>query len=654
MQFQILKLVLWPRGNFDPRVIEFAPGKVNVISGASKTGKSAVIPIIDYCLCSNKCAIPVGTIRESCEWFGVVISTVEGEKLLARREPGDQKQTGDMYFAEGESIVIPHRIEAKNSNTDQIRALLNRLSGLSNLGMDPNSEGYAGDRTSFRDLMAFTFQPQNIIANPDVLFFKADTTEHREKLKAIFPYILNAVTQETLAARWELERLERLLRQREAALSDVNSAVRVWMSEAQVWLQQGREFGLIQIDTPSPSEWMEMLGALRTLSQSNYRAARPTMTTIEATITELEELRSLEGAESATLSRLRQRLMEINRLLESSKSYGSALHIQRDRLAISDWLRQLGQEGRAPLEAIAPEGKDHLDKLCEALDGLELEIRSRTTVSDKMDKEQHRLRAQAEESLARLGALRAQIADLERRSEAARAEIYRADQVERYLGRLEQALKLYEKSGEDSELRGEIDALKGRITPLRAIVSEQLIRQVMQSSLATIENIAGQIIPKLDAEWPDAPIKIVVPDLTIKIVHGTRDDYLWEIGSGANWLAYHVSVSLALQRFFLRTPAHPVPGFLIYDQPSQVYFPKGVHSEDVDAGEWRDEDIEAVRKVFAAVSAETVLAKGRLQVVLLDHAAQDVWNGIDNIHLVDEWRGGEKLVPLAWLASAVS
>jgi hypothetical protein len=93
---------------------------------------------------------------------------------------------------------------------------------------------------------------------------------------------------------------------------------------------------------------------------------------------------------------------------------------------------------------------------------------------------------------------------------------------------------------------------------------------------------------------------------------------------------------------------------LIYDQPSQVYFPKGVHSEDVDEGEWRDEDIEAVRKVFAAVSAETILAEGRLQVVLLDHAAQDVWNGIDNIHLVDEWRGGEKLVPLAWIASAVS
>lgn len=43
------------------------------------------------------------------------------------------------------------------------------------------STGFDG-RPSFRDLAAFTFQPQNVVANPDVLFFKANTYEHREKL----------------------------------------------------------------------------------------------------------------------------------------------------------------------------------------------------------------------------------------------------------------------------------------------------------------------------------------------------------------------------------------------------------------------------------------------------------------------------------------
>jgi hypothetical protein len=123
MQFQIKKIILWPRKNFEKREINFVEGQVNVISGASKTGKSAVIPIIDYCLCANKCAVPVGVIREECEWFGVLISSVEGDKLFARREPGDQKQTGDMFILEGDELEIPEGIETKNATVDQESSL---------------------------------------------------------------------------------------------------------------------------------------------------------------------------------------------------------------------------------------------------------------------------------------------------------------------------------------------------------------------------------------------------------------------------------------------------------------------------------------------------------------------------------------------------
>ena len=189
MYFQLRKLILWPRHDAEPRIVEFHPGVVNVISGASKTGKSAVIPIIDYCLASDKCAIPVGVIRENCSWFGILIDTIEGQKLLARREPGDQQSTSDMVMIEAAEIEIPTRIEDKSSTTQAVKAMLNRLAGLTNLDFEPDADSNFKSRPSFRDLMAFTFQPQNIVANPDVMFFKADTTEHREKLKTIFPFL---------------------------------------------------------------------------------------------------------------------------------------------------------------------------------------------------------------------------------------------------------------------------------------------------------------------------------------------------------------------------------------------------------------------------------------------------------------------------------
>ena len=132
---------------------------------------------------------------------------------------------------------------------------LNRLAGLSNLDFEPGAEGTFRSHPSFRDLMAFTFQPQNIVANPNVLFFKADTTEHREKLKTIFPYILGAITGTVLQARYEVDRLSRTLRRKETELRDVVSATDAWRLETQGWLRQGIELGLLPPDQVIPTDW---------------------------------------------------------------------------------------------------------------------------------------------------------------------------------------------------------------------------------------------------------------------------------------------------------------------------------------------------------------------------------------------------------------
>src|SRR5262245_62150505 len=177
MKFHIKEILLWPRASeFQPKRVPLATGALNVISGVSRTGKSAVIPIIDYCLGADTCAIPVNTIRDRCSWFGIVVSTERGELLLARREPGAQRTTSDMFVASGEAVDPPDRIETKNSSVDAVKRSLDQLAGLSQLDFQPEKSGSSfKSRPSFRDLVAFTFQPQNIVANQNVLFFKADT-----------------------------------------------------------------------------------------------------------------------------------------------------------------------------------------------------------------------------------------------------------------------------------------------------------------------------------------------------------------------------------------------------------------------------------------------------------------------------------------------
>jgi hypothetical protein len=654
MYFQLRKLILWPRHDTDPRVVDFHTGVVNVISGASKTGKSAVIPIIDYCLGSDKCAIPVGVIRENCSWFGVLIDTVEGQKLLARREPGDQQSTGDMVMIEGDEVEVPHRIEGKSTSVAGVKATLNRLSGLTNLDFEPDAESNFKSRPSFRDLMAFTFQPQNIVANPDVMFFKADTTEHREKLKTIFPYILQAVTADILQARFELDRLSRLLRRREINLRTMVTAANAWRLEAQSWLRQAIEFGLLPADQVILRDWPDIVDLLRRVVEANSEAAHPTMASVDTALNRLQELRTEETEAAGVLTQHRQRLNELRRLIESSDVYGSSLHVQRDRLALSDWLRALApDEGSADAIALISDGgKAKLDQLSDALSSIEVRLRTHPSVSDTLDREVLRLRTLAERGLIRLNQIRREIGMLERNSQQARQAIDRFDRMERFLGRLEQALHLYDRTDQSAGLRSEISALKQQIEDLQRRVSETEINRKLRNAIDTIEASTGRLIPKLDAEWPDAPVRLMIQDLTVKVIRGTRDDYLWEIGSGANWLAYHVALTLALQIFFLDLPHHPVPGLLIYDQPSQVYFPRRVAGDGaVDPVTWRDEDVVAVRKVFQLLGEQVGAAGNRLQVIVLDHADTDVWGDLANVELAEEWRESA-LVPYHWLPQA--
>lgn len=72
-----------------------------------------------------------------------------------------------------------------------------------------------------------------------------------------------------------------------------------------------------------------------------------------------------------------------------------------------------------------------------------------------------------------------------------------------------------------------------------------------------------------------------------------------EIGSGMNWVGYHLSAYLALQDFFINN-TRPVPHFLVLDQPSQAFF-----SRDRDRGgnldELTDTDREHTRQLYELV-----------------------------------------------------
>lgn len=648
MRFQILQLILWPRNGAAPRSVIFEPGMVNVITGASKTGKSAVIPIIDYCLASRHCAIPVGVIREKCVWFGVLVETAEGQKLFARKEPGTQQSTNEMFVLEAVSVDVPQVITDGNSTESAVRALLDRLAGLTQLDFEPSTEFGFKLRPSFRDLTAFIFQPQNIVANPNVLFYKADANEHREKLKTVLPYALNAITSRTIALRHEAERITRRLRKLEADLKVLKSVSGRRIAEGRTWLTQARELGLSTRDG-IPDEWGDIIAELELVANQS-RAALPVSTTgIENTLTALKTLRDREQKLGAEASTHRQRLMELKRLREGSDEYAGALKVQRERLSLSTWMR--GEiESRHDAELLFPsKTAESLDKLEAALVEIEGKLQAHPLATTSLDAEYQRQRTLMEDVLSEITTVRQEIRAYEANSELAQKEMARMASADRFIGGLQQLLRQYEEADKSPEIEAEVNELRKRLEDLQAQIKESNIQRRLDSTLDEIQHITGSIVPSLNAEWSDSPVRLDPKELSVQVSRERRKDYLWEIGSGANWLAYHVAITLALQIYFLKNPPSPVPSLLIYDQPSQVYFPTMTKQQSGER-DWKltdQEDIQAVRRIFGALGEQTVAAKGALQVIVLDHADQEVWGNMPGVTLVEEWRG-RKLVPLDW------
>lgn len=648
MRFQILQLLLWPRTGAEPRSVPFEPGMVNVITGASKTGKSAVIPIIDYCLGSKHCAIPVGVIREKCAWFGVLVETAEGQKLFARKEPGAQQSTNEMFVLEAVSIEVPQSIVEGNSTDAAVRALLDRLAGLTQLDFEPNAESGFKLRPSFRDLTAFVFQPQNIVANPNVLFYKADANEHREKLKTVLPYALNAITAKTIALRHEADRLTRRLRKLEADLKILKNVSGRRIAEGRTWLTQARELGLSTRDG-IPEEWGEIISELELIANQSRPTSPASTGGVENTLAALKALRDREQKLGAEASTHRQRLMELKRLREGSDEYAGALKVQRERLSLSSWMRT-EIEGRHEAELLFPsKTSESLDKLDAALVEIEGKLQAHPLATTSLDAEYQRQRTLMEDVLSEITIVRQEIRTYEASSEIVQKEMARTVSADRFIGGLQQLLRQYDEADRSPEIESEAEELRKRLEDLQAQIKESNIQRRLDSTLDEIQQITGTIVPSLNAEWSESPVRLDPKELTVQVSREGRKDYLWEIGSGANWLAYHVAITLALQIYFLKNPPSPVPALLVYDQPSQVYFPTMTKQQSGER-DWKltdQEDIQAVRRIFEALGKQVVAAKGALQVIVLDHADQEVWGDLPGVSLVEVWRG-KKLVPLDW------
>ena len=200
------------------------------------------------------------------------------------------------------------------------------------------------------------------------------------------------------------------------------------------------------------------------------------------------------------------------------------------------------------------------------------------------------------------------------------------------------------------------DKLQGYLLQVRHMLYELISVDDRIVSIEKLDDVAVEADGKVIAEQVKSVTSAnnpIAERLTVRVKNQSgRNDYLWEIGSASNWLSYHIALILALHRFFQTKSSVNIPNFIVFDQPSQVYFPRTRYSLDEAELQLNDDDKNAVRKIFESLSVFVKDAGFEIQIIVTEHADDDIWGNIPDsrIHLVEKWRNNIKLVPVEWLA----
>jgi len=198
-----------------------------------------------------------------------------------------------------------------------------------------------------------------------------------------------------------------------------------------------------------------------------------------------------------------------------------------------------------------------------------------------------------------------------------------------------------------NDLSTDIDELRDEITQLKIKLDGFDLKSKIMEAEVFLSKKMSNICDKLDFEEELKPgvLRFSIEDFVFYYHFNNKDKiYLTEMGSGANWLACHLSLFIALLHLNCRTENSAIPSFLFIDQPSQVYFP--TKYREVDEGlDKVDENVRQVRNIFSVmVEALNAIEDecGFLpQIVVLEHADEAEFDE----YVRERWKkDGKKLI----------
>lgn len=662
MQIYISKVILWPQNtDHKAQVLHFLPGKINIIHGRSGTGKSSILAIIDFCLGASRCAIPVGLIREKVSWFGLELHIKDERYLVARLSPGKGSSSSDLHISPFEDEISLKNVPTFTHNLHQFKDAINRIAQITNLPMSADdTPGFGDARPSYRDLVPFNLLPQHIVANPNTLFFKSDSYQHKEKLKKTLPYALGIVTADDLLSERERNRLQKQLDIYLQRQQNHAKAFSSWESEINRLWDDAIELGLVTKEkSERTADRIDAMTALNSAFLEGRLEQQLRIPDYAYTNERYKLVKRKEEELQITIDKYRREIRSFERLSSRAASFASTVAQEKARVINLDWLQHSLSDNQECVVCGNPQAD-----LQPVMNRLANEFQRVSTISEALttnpivDKELDGLKAALLEISEELQTTRKERLHLEAIENSAKGSLSRTYVL---LGRLQALLIALNALNKNDDLEAQIQDVKQKI----ADIDKSNPYSKRESREQSVHEKIGELIRGYSKNYnleERGEIRLEKNELTLSFSEGqNKKEYLWEVGSGANWMGYHLATFLALHEYFciIRGDDTPVFSFLVIDQPSQVYFPSaesGANQLDADEDQLasirqeRESDISATTKIFTGLARGLTRSQNKYQIIVLEHADKSIWGKVKDTHEVAAWKKrSDGLIPSEWL-----
>ena len=631
---------------------------MNLVTGRSSTGKSALIEIFDYCMGSSEDTIPHGVIKENASIFFLWINIGSTDYIIGRDSNGKYSYIVNNPIVEDIWTLSTTVFDWHDLSKEDYKIQLGLLFGIDAQNTAETAEQLkdkrkGAGRPSVRNMMPFVLQHQNLVANKQAIFYRFDQREKRDDTINQFKVFAGFVDAKYYALSVEAsilqEKLEKSKRKLDNAKNVIHETYNKLLDDKNVYSDiTGNQI----LEDLTEEKFMD--------NPEHYKEEIDHLDYFDIKINtdnqlQLEKYRRLESSENKLMAELREtqiHLEEVISSIEYIETYKKALEYtpRPKELTINYSICPFCHQH-------TPYTSNEAKSLTLAINNLNDELKGIPSIVRPLHEERLRLQNEIEDIKGHLNdivrskdALMGIVKEL-KRNNSLQKQAYKT--IYKILSRIEIATNETIK-----ELHSTIDKIQEELNKKLATLDGYNLKQKTELAKRTIQQSMSQYRKtlKFESSLDDYTLIFDLNKFELYFKKGMDDfgekKYLRAIGSGANWLNAHLCLFLALADFFYSQTTSSVPTLLFLDQPSQVYFPSQkdngytFNPEENSIGKV-NEDMVAVNNIFTMLYKFCNEHENDIQIIVTDHADDLTIDGLNNFEDIvrARWRKeGEGLI----------